>query len=92
MFNTLRLSLPVLLAFILGFRSKETMKTTLVYMLPILGFAAAFGMVSDEMNYGARFQYATVPLALMSWIPLVRGIKFEALNQYPLEKEACTSR
>jgi arabinofuranosyltransferase len=80
-FNTLRLSLPVLFAFILGFRSKETMKTTLVYMLPILGFAAAFGMVSDEMNYGARFQYATVPLALMSWIPLVRGIKFEALNQ-----------
>lgn len=81
MLNTLRLSLPVLFAFILGFRSKETMKTTLVYMLPIVGFAAAFGMVSDEMNYGARFQYATVPLALMSWIPLVRGFKFEALNQ-----------
>jgi arabinofuranosyltransferase len=81
MFNTLRLSLPVLFAFILGFRSKETLKTTLVYMLPIVGFSAAFGMVSDEMNYGARFQYATVPLALMSWIPLVRGIKFEALKQ-----------
>lgn len=81
MLNMLRLSLPVVFAFILGFRSKETMKTTLVYMLPIVGFAAAFGLVSDEMNYGARFQYATVPLALMSWIPLVRGLKFEALNQ-----------
>lgn len=81
MLNMLRLSLPMVLAFILGFRSKETMKTTLVYMLPIFGFAAAFGLVSDEMNFGARFQYATVPLALMSWIPLVSGLKFEALNQ-----------
>jgi hypothetical protein len=88
MFNMLRLSLPVVFAFILGFRSKETMKTTLVYMLPILGFAAAFGLVSDEMNYGARFQYATVPLALMSWIPLVRGIKFEALNQVSVRERS----
>jgi len=81
MLNMLRLSLPVVFAFILGFRSRETMKTTLAYMLPIVGFAAAFGLVSDEMNYGARFQYATVPLALMSWIPLVRGFNFEALTQ-----------
>lgn len=81
MLNMLRLSLPVVFAFILGFRSRETMKTTLAYMLPIVGFAAAFGLVSDEMNYGARFQYATVPLALMSWIPLVRGLNFEALTQ-----------
>ncbi|HMV29815.1 MAG TPA: hypothetical protein PKE23_10545, partial [Anaerolineales bacterium] len=64
MLNMLRLSLPVVLAFILGFRSNETLKTTLAYMIPIFGFAAAFGLISDEMNYGARFQYATVPLML----------------------------
>ena len=79
MLNMFRLSLPVFFAFILGFRSKETTRETLVYALPILGFASAFALISDEMNYGARFQYATVPLALLSWIPLVRGIKFEAL-------------
>jgi len=88
MLNMLRLSLPVVFAFILGFRSKETMKTTLAYMIPIVGFAAAFGLVSDEMNYGARFQYATVPLALMSWIPLVRGFKFEALTQAQVRERA----
>lgn len=77
--NMLRLSLPFAFAFILAFRSKETMRYSLIYMLPIVGFAAAFGLVSDEMNYGARFQYATVPLALLSWIPLVQGINFEAL-------------
>ncbi|WKZ34476.1 MAG: hypothetical protein QY332_12720 [Anaerolineales bacterium] len=84
--NTLRLSLPVVFAFILGFRSKEMMKTTLVHLIPILGFAAAFGMISDEMNFGARFQYATVPLALMSWIPLVRGFKFDWLNQLSVQE------
>jgi arabinofuranosyltransferase len=86
MLNTLRLSLPVVFAFILGFRSKEMMKTTIAYLIPILGFAAAFGLVSDEMNYGARFQYAIVPLALMSWIPLVRGFKFDWLNRLSLKE------
>ncbi|MBI3165350.1 MAG: hypothetical protein IPG44_13575 [Anaerolineales bacterium] len=81
MLNMFRLSLPVFFAFVLGFRARETTRETLVYALPILGFASAFALVSDEMNYGARFQYATVPLALLSWIPLVRGIKFEALIQ-----------
>jgi hypothetical protein len=79
--NALRLCLPMVFAFIYGFRSSETTKRTLAYLIPILGFATAFGMISDEMNYGARFQYAIVPIALMSWIPLAGEIKLEALNQ-----------
>ncbi len=79
--NALRLCLPMVFAFIYGFRSSETTKRTLAYLIPILGFATAFGMISDEMNYGARFQYAIVPIALLSWIPLVGSLKFEALNQ-----------
>lgn len=86
--NMLRLSLPVALAFILAFRSKETMRTALIYMLPIVGFAAAFGLVSDEMNFGARFQYAAMPLALLSWIPLVQGMRFEALSQAQMRERA----
>lgn len=88
MLNTLRLSLPVVFAFILGFRSKETIKTTIAYLIPIIGFAAAFGMISDEMNFGARFQYATVPLALMSWIPLVRGFKLDWLDQLSVKERS----
>ena len=79
--NALRLCLPMVFAFIYGFRSNETTKRTIAYLIPIIGFATAFGMISDEMNYGARFQYAIVPIALMSWIPLVGSLKFEALNQ-----------
>lgn len=88
MLNMLRLSLPMVFAFILGFRSNETIKQTIAYMIPIFGFAAAFGLISDEMNYGARFQYATVPLMLLSWIPLVRGFKFDGLNQLQIRERA----
>ncbi|MBE0681364.1 MAG: hypothetical protein IH589_05580 [Anaerolineales bacterium] len=86
MLNSLRLCLPMVFAFILGFRSKETVKTTIAYLIPVLGFTVAFGMISDEMNYGARFQYAVVPIALMSWIPLSSGIKFDWLNQLSVKE------
>jgi len=69
--NTLRLCLPMAFAFILAFRSRETTKRALAYLIPILGFASVFVLISDEMNYGARFQYALLPIVLMSWSSLV---------------------
>jgi hypothetical protein len=72
--NALRLCLPFALTFILGFRNRETMKPAIAYLIPILGFASAFVLISDEMNFGARFQYAIVPIVLMSWYPLVREL------------------
>jgi len=82
--NLLRLCLPIVIAFILGFRSRETAKQTAAYLIPILGFAVAFVLISDEMNYGARFQYALVPIALMSWAPLVRGLNIFKYVQTPV--------
>jgi hypothetical protein len=72
--NTLRLCAPFLVAFILGFRSRETANQTIACLISVLGFAATFILISDEMNYGARFQYALVPIVAMSWTPLVRGL------------------
>jgi arabinofuranosyltransferase len=79
--NLLRLCLPLAVAFILGFRSSVTTKQTIAYLIPILGFAVVFILISDEMNYGARFQYALVPIALMSWTPLVGGLSFSKQDQ-----------
>jgi arabinofuranosyltransferase len=86
--NTLRLCLPGVLAFILGFRSRETTKRTLAYLIPILGFASAFILISDEMNYGARFQYALVPIALMSWTQLLRGFNFSWPKQLSVKERS----
>lgn len=79
--NTLRLCLPLAIIFILGFRSRETGRQAFVYLILILGFASAFVLISDEMNYGARFQYALLPIALMSWIPLLRGLSLSKQDQ-----------
>ncbi len=72
--NIIRLCLPFAIIALLGFRSRETTKQTIAYLIPIIGFAAAFVLISDETNYGARFQYALVPIVLMSWAPLTREV------------------
>jgi GNAT superfamily N-acetyltransferase len=86
--NTLRLCLPISIIFILGFRSSALTKKAIAYLIPILGFASAFVMISDEMNYGARFQYALVPLALLSWTPLVGGFNFALPNQLRVREKS----
>ena len=86
--NALSFCLPMVFAFILGFRSNETVKKTIAFLIPTLGFAAAFGLISDEMNFGWRFQYAILPVALMSWIPLVDGIKFDWVYQFKARERA----
>ncbi len=88
--NTLRLCLPFAMIALLGFRSRETTKQTLAYLIPVLGFASAFVLVSDEMNYGARFQYALLPIALMSWTPLVRNVNFSWPNQLSVRERNVT--
>ncbi|MCA2001519.1 MAG: CPP1-like family protein [Chloroflexi bacterium] len=78
--NLLRLCLPFAAAFILGLRSRQTAKQAFASLIPILGFAMAFILISDEMNYGARFQYALLPIVLLSWIPLVSGLSFPKME------------
>jgi hypothetical protein len=74
-FNVIRLCLPFLPAFILGFYSRKTLRLTMGFLIPIVGFASAFILISDEMNFGGRFQYVLLPIALMCWWPLLNGIK-----------------
>jgi arabinofuranosyltransferase len=86
--NTLRLSLPFAILMLLGFRSRETTKQTLAWLVPILGFAIAFILISDEMNFGARFQYALLPIVLMSWIPPLGRVNFSWLDQSSVKERS----
>ncbi len=72
--NTARLCAPFWPAFVLGFRTRPTARQSLAFLTPILGFALAFVLISDEMNFGARFQYVLLPLVLLCWYPLVREL------------------
>ncbi len=73
--NLIKLCLPFLPLFIAGLYTKRTRRLTVAFALPIVGFASAFVLLSNEMNFGARFQYALMPIVLLSWPPLLTGIK-----------------
>ncbi|MFN8412343.1 MAG: hypothetical protein U0Z26_08145 [Anaerolineales bacterium] len=88
LWNTLRLALPFAILALLGFRSRETTRQTIAYLIPILGFASAFILISDEMNFGARFQYALLPIALMAWIPLLGEFDFSWLSHFSVKESS----
>jgi arabinofuranosyltransferase len=73
--NVMKLCWPFLLIFTFGFYSPKVSRMTVAFSIPIFGFAFAFVLLSNAMNFAARFQYAIVPVVLMSWWPLLAGIK-----------------
>jgi hypothetical protein len=73
--NLIRFSGPFVLAFLLGFRSREKTRQTIAFLIPLILFAGAFILISNETNFGGRFQYALWPLVLLSWYPLVEGLE-----------------
>lgn len=73
--NVIAFCWPFLLAFVFGLYSPRTLRMTIAFSLPVLGFASAFILLSNEMNFAGRFQYAVMPMVLMSWWPLLSGIR-----------------
>jgi hypothetical protein len=83
----LRFAGPFCLAFILGLRSRHTMLRAIAFSLPLVLFAASFILISNETNFGGRFQYALWPLILMCFYPLVRGVPVELGLSWPPAKQ-----
>jgi len=81
--NLLRFGGPFLLAFLLGFRSWRTARQTAAFLIPLIGFAALFVLISNETNFGGRLQYALWPIVLVSWYPLVDGLGREVGWSWP---------
>ena len=50
-------------------------KETIAILVPVIGFVLIWGLMSDEMNYQMRFQYALLPILLLSWPVLIRDLK-----------------
>ena len=81
--NLLRFGGPFMLAFLLGFRSKEKTRQTIAFLIPLVLFAGAFILISNETNFGGRFQYVLWPLVLLSWYPLVDGLQRDLSFSWP---------
>ncbi|GMV99409.1 MAG: hypothetical protein AMXMBFR84_05480 [Candidatus Hydrogenedentota bacterium] len=84
-FNTVKFTLPILPLYALGLLAPTTRRRTLAISIPLVGFATCFILVSSEMNFAGRFQYALLPMALMAWPWTVRACYNEE-TATPLQK------
>jgi arabinofuranosyltransferase len=82
-----RLALPFLGAVALALREPRTRRLALAFAIPFVGSTLMWGLLSDEMNFGGRFQYPTLALACLSWFPLARGA-FEARGRSAVPRAA----
>ncbi|MBX7243557.1 MAG: hypothetical protein K1X92_17595 [Bacteroidia bacterium] len=60
------LMLPLIPVFLWEFFSGSTPKISVYTVIPVGVFTVAFFFLSNEMNYGARFQYCVLPVILIS--------------------------
>lgn len=81
--NLMRFGGPFMLAFLLGLRSRPTARWTIAFLIPLVLFASAFVLISNETNFGGRFQYVLWPLVLISYLPLVQGLSTEIGLSWP---------
>jgi arabinofuranosyltransferase len=70
-----QLCLPFLLAAPLALRSADARRRLVFSLFPIGGFTLIWVLLSNEMNILQRFQFALVPIVLISWPDWVRGLR-----------------
>ena len=66
----LKFGLPVWPFLALACFSKKGLREAVFVLIPVAGFTVIWVFLSSEMNYGMRFQYAVLPVLLVSWPPL----------------------
>ncbi len=89
--NVILLCLPVVIIFVLGFRNSHTTRKAIFSIIPIAGFTVIWILLSNKTNFLMRFQYAALPIALISWHSLVKGIykewKISKLNDLDMRSQ-----
>jgi hypothetical protein len=73
--NSTILCLPLIPGFLAGFRTPAATRQTIFALIPIAGFTAVWVLLSNEMNFLMRFQYAVLPIGLISCPRITAGLK-----------------
>lgn len=74
--NVLLLGLPFLWVYVIGLHPR-VIRGTLFPLIPLVGFTLLWVLLSNEMNFYRRFQYALVPVLAISWYPVLARIRSE---------------
>ncbi len=64
--TVVRFLMPFVPLYVLALRDRSALREAMLSAVPIVGFTAIWILVSDEMNFLGRFQYAVVPIAVMA--------------------------
>ncbi|MBI3889974.1 MAG: hypothetical protein HY303_00430 [Candidatus Wallbacteria bacterium] len=75
--NLVIMAMPFWPAFALGLRSPASRRHVLRAAIPTGCFTAIWVLLSQEMNFVWRFQYALLPLLLIEWHAAVGGLAAE---------------
>ena len=76
------MSVPFVPFFVLGLRTPVLTRRLVFTLVPVVGFTLAWILLSNEMNFVNRFQYAVLPIVLISWPSFVTGLDAEAWRAY----------
>jgi hypothetical protein len=68
--NVLALGGPFALVYMVGLWSPRTVKLAVFSLIPVAGFASMWLLLSSMGNHYMRYQYAILPVVLLSWYPL----------------------
>jgi hypothetical protein len=73
--NSLLLLGPFSLMFMAALRRSDLVRRMVFTLIPVIGFASLWFLVSNEMNYCMRFQYVILPIVLISWPMFLDGVR-----------------
>ena len=73
-----KMLLPMLPIYALGLGAPRARRRTIFALIPIVGFALIWVLLTNENNLGMRFQYPALPLGLVSTPLILAGLGEEA--------------
>jgi arabinofuranosyltransferase len=69
-----QMALVLLPLFMLAVWQRNERRIRLEMLAPLVVFAAAWGLMSNAMNYNLRFQYVLMPITWVVWLPVARSL------------------
>jgi arabinofuranosyltransferase len=73
---------PMLLVPLFAWKNGRPSRKLILAAIPIVGFASLWILLSNEMNFFRRFQYAVVPMAAMVWPECIEPGWFAAFTAW----------
>lgn len=72
--NGIALLMPLLVCLPFAFRNPRARRELIFCAIPVVGFLALWGLLSNEMNYYRRFQTPILPVAIVGFALWMRGL------------------